>query len=227
MLQPNPKPPTGCLCHSSTVPLAGCLGGFASVSRPVDSVDYSISLWSVKLRKQFQLSPKARCRPRPKPSRWKRQTRWQRVKATATTIAAKNKNIYVCNNRGKKNKCNYDALFLGLSPFWASSRVAFFFFFFIIFGLPAKLAQLKFSAAHLAIDLKFSLPWQKGQNLIKHLLGQHWAGQIRVEAEQKRERMQQIGADNFVGQHSEASGLEAKQGIQISSLWANECKTLP
>lgn len=45
--------------------------------------------------------------------------------------------------------------------------------FFFIFEVPAKLAQLKFSAAHLAIDLKFSLPWQKGQNLIKHLLGQH------------------------------------------------------
>lgn len=43
-------------------------------------------------------------------------------------------------------------------------------FLFHIFGLPAKLAQLKFSAAHLAIDLKFSLPWQKRQNLIKHLL---------------------------------------------------------
>lgn len=49
---------------------------------------------------------------------------------------------------------------------------------------------------------------------------------VEAEAEQGRERMQQIGADNFVGQHSQASGLEAKRGIQISSLWANECKTL-
>lgn len=52
---------TVCLSASSRCLLTW---GFASVSRPVDSVDYSISLWSVKLRKQFQLSPKARCRPR-------------------------------------------------------------------------------------------------------------------------------------------------------------------
>lgn len=104
---------------------------------------------------------------------------------------------------------------------------------FFHFWVPAKLAQFKFSAAHLAIDLKFSLPWQKGQNLIKHLLcwgsielGRVESRRCRGRREQKRERMQQIGADNFVGQHSEASGLEAKQGIQISSLWANECKTL-
>lgn len=76
---------TVCLSASSRCLLTW---GFASVSRPVDSVDYSISLWSVKLRKQFQLSPKARCRPRqrhrpwprPRPSTRPRQTRWQRVK---------------------------------------------------------------------------------------------------------------------------------------------------
>lgn len=45
---------------------------------------------------------------------------------------------------------------------------------FLIFGLAAKLAQLKFSAAHLAIDLEFPL-----QNLIKHLL---WRGEGRGKA---------------------------------------------
>lgn len=75
----------------------------------------------------------------------------------------KNKNVYVCNNRGKKNKRNYD-----LSP---PSRCL---LSFLIFGLAAKLAQLKFSAAHLAIDLEFPL-----QNLIKHLL---WRGEGRGKA---------------------------------------------
>lgn len=123
LLQAGPKPLSACLPR----PAACWLGGFASVSRPVDSVDYSISLWSVKLRKQFQLSPKARCRPRhrPRPSTRPRQTRWQRVKKGNSK---KNKNVYVCNNRGKKNKRNYDlsppfALFAFFSHFWPGREI--------------------------------------------------------------------------------------------------------